>query len=667
MADAGEMKGQKLKVFISYSRRDLELADQLAAVLEWQGFNVIIDRKGIHGAENWESRLGQLILEADTVIFVLSPDSAASEICKWEVEEAARRSKRIVPILCRQLNDVKPHQILRDLNYIHFYPEKDYPGSGFGTGLMKLTEVLKADISWLREHTRLEELAAHWEANRRISDLLVRGSELAAYRSWRARKPGDAPDLTALQRAFLSASEEEEIARASAERKRLDDMAAAQAERQNALDEAQAALTREAEAQAARARFRRIIQWGSGGFAVVTVAAALSFAAIENKNATKQKELTERAELVLSELIDVLPKGWPSDDLRSPDYRHIAGIAEGKESVAGTFELTAQAVEVLLAWNSFSPIALNGKIVLVLRGAELLGPAQLESSLKLRDVRPDHQSLRSVFIVYDRAAQRLTAFPGATEPNISALRSYLRNKKGFNGAWSHLLPTGAFTYQIGIYLQSKSVERQRPGSLVEYGRMKLVRRTANDLSFDVWDEWETNKPVGSAVALCGRGSEKGQEFSSYGTLCLMGSIEGELNKRNYTGPIAGFRAALDLDARNLGADDGKEVDVVLLTGLEAAVASRYSAANGAGDPKQARHLFRLRQGSKGEFVRRLQAGLGLEPTGIFDWQTALALVERQQKQLGWSDAIISPEVERQLSLCVFDMETCPQRLVPESR
>ena len=50
----------KPKVFVSYSRDDLEFADQLVAFLEWQGFQTVIDRIGIHGAENWEERLGQL-------------------------------------------------------------------------------------------------------------------------------------------------------------------------------------------------------------------------------------------------------------------------------------------------------------------------------------------------------------------------------------------------------------------------------------------------------------------------------------------------------------------------------------------------------------------------------------------------------------------------------
>ena len=210
MSNTGERMGGKLKAFISYSRRDRDFADQLVAVLEWQGFLPIIDRKGIYGAERWEERLGQLILETDIVVFVLSPDSAASDICAWEVEEAARRGKRIVPVLCRPLEGAQPPQRLRDLNYIHFYTETDVPGSGFGTGLPQLVAALSVDIEWLREHTRLEGLAQRWEGGGRLADQLLRGSELSAYKAWRDRRPANTPELTALQRAFLAASEEED-------------------------------------------------------------------------------------------------------------------------------------------------------------------------------------------------------------------------------------------------------------------------------------------------------------------------------------------------------------------------------------------------------------------------------------------------------------------------
>src|SRR5215471_3196223 len=103
----------KLRVFISYSRDDLEFADQLDAALNAYGFDCLIDRHGISGGEDWKRRLGNLIREADTVVFVLTPTSARSEICAWEVKEAARLGKRIIPVVCRSLEGATPPPQLR--------------------------------------------------------------------------------------------------------------------------------------------------------------------------------------------------------------------------------------------------------------------------------------------------------------------------------------------------------------------------------------------------------------------------------------------------------------------------------------------------------------------------------------------------------------------------
>src|SRR5262245_15533131 len=93
----GEESGAgPLNVFISYSRDDFDFADQLAAALGLHDFRVAIDRHGISGGEDWQNRLGAMLRDADTVVFVLSPSSAASPICKWEVEEAMRLGKRII-------------------------------------------------------------------------------------------------------------------------------------------------------------------------------------------------------------------------------------------------------------------------------------------------------------------------------------------------------------------------------------------------------------------------------------------------------------------------------------------------------------------------------------------------------------------------------------------
>ena len=62
----------RLKVFISYSRRDMPFADELLAVLQVCGFEPYLDRHDIAPGEAWEDRLDRLIHEADTVVFVVS-------------------------------------------------------------------------------------------------------------------------------------------------------------------------------------------------------------------------------------------------------------------------------------------------------------------------------------------------------------------------------------------------------------------------------------------------------------------------------------------------------------------------------------------------------------------------------------------------------------------
>ena len=143
----------KLRVFISYSRDDVDFADQLEAALDAYGFETSIDRHGISGGEEWKRRLGNLISEADTVVFVLTPTSAGSPTCSWEVEEATRLSKRILPANWRPLEGASPPPQLRERNYIFFYDNPKEPGSGFGTGLAKLVVALNTDLDWLREHT----------------------------------------------------------------------------------------------------------------------------------------------------------------------------------------------------------------------------------------------------------------------------------------------------------------------------------------------------------------------------------------------------------------------------------------------------------------------------------------------------------------------------------
>jgi len=204
-----------LSVFISYSRSDLEIANQLVNAIQAMKISPSIDREGISGAEDWRERLKQLIAEADSIIFLLSPDSATSKMCHWEVEESLRLNKRIIPVLISPLGDSEPHPHLQKLNYIFLYSEPRLSGSGFGTGMLRLGDALREDLEWIREHTRLGNLAIRWDNQSRPTDSLARGSELLHWQNWRAEKTGNAPELTDLQRQFLSDSEDAETQRQS--------------------------------------------------------------------------------------------------------------------------------------------------------------------------------------------------------------------------------------------------------------------------------------------------------------------------------------------------------------------------------------------------------------------------------------------------------------------
>ena len=148
-------------------------------------------------------------------------------MCKWEVEEAVRLGKRIIPVLCRQLDSARPPPQLADLNYVFFYPEPHTPGSGFGTGLNNLVAALNTDLEWLREHTRLLLRATEWQTGGQPANRLLSGGDIAAAKAWAARRPKDAPEPTALHLDFIKASEaweatqESEELRRHAERERL--------------------------------------------------------------------------------------------------------------------------------------------------------------------------------------------------------------------------------------------------------------------------------------------------------------------------------------------------------------------------------------------------------------------------------------------------------------
>ena len=208
--------GDKVSVFISYSRRDAEAAERLRLGLDEQGFEAYLDKHDILPGEPWQERLNKLIEAADAVVFLISPDSAASKVCGWEVNEAERLAKRILPVVIRATPaDAIPQRLQRLGNIVM------RTGPEAAGGFAELRAALLADVDWLREHTRIGELAADWEAHGNAAERLLQGSVLASAELWLTNRPNTGLEATPLQKAFIAGSRKAELADLATERDRL--------------------------------------------------------------------------------------------------------------------------------------------------------------------------------------------------------------------------------------------------------------------------------------------------------------------------------------------------------------------------------------------------------------------------------------------------------------
>ena len=96
-----------LDIFIFYSRYDIDfvrhLFDQLArdreAWTDWQDISPTAD---------WFAAIYRGIEAADSLMFIISPASVASEIRTLEIEHVVKRNKRLVSVVWKDTDDVHP-------------------------------------------------------------------------------------------------------------------------------------------------------------------------------------------------------------------------------------------------------------------------------------------------------------------------------------------------------------------------------------------------------------------------------------------------------------------------------------------------------------------------------------------------------------------------------
>ena len=342
-----------LKVFISYSREDMDFVDELELVLKDKGHEVLIDRHGISAGEEFRNRLEQMIRTCDTVVFVMTDDSLTSDACGWEIDLTKNKyNKRMLVVTLKDISDgVAVPDALAGIDWIHCWRNPRVKDSNPTKGFILLDTALRTDLAWVRRESLIYDDALQWIERGAVSDspLLLSGELLTDAQAW-AREAPDGHAVSPEVDQFIKASAQAD-ARQKAEaeaniaerEKALEDARTAIAAREEEAERARAAIA-EREKASARARRTAILAAAASGLFVVgsiigafvlmnlsatakAERAKADLAIVEASEANRENAIS-RAQVIAEAAMNQMEAG----DVESATRLAILSFQEGKEA-----------------------------------------------------------------------------------------------------------------------------------------------------------------------------------------------------------------------------------------------------------------------------------------------------------------------------------------------
>lgn len=186
-----------MSIFISYSRRNSDFVRRLHAGIVAHGHDTWVDWEGIPPTADWMREIHSAIDAADAVAFVLSPHSITSAVCLQELDYAAAQNKRLIPLVCQDVEPADTPPALARLNWVFFNSDD------FEQSLRALLSAVDTDLDWVQAHTRLLVRSAEWDRAAREPSLALRGNDLEAAEQWLTEGPKKSPLPTELQTRYI--------------------------------------------------------------------------------------------------------------------------------------------------------------------------------------------------------------------------------------------------------------------------------------------------------------------------------------------------------------------------------------------------------------------------------------------------------------------------------
>ncbi len=193
------------QVFLSYSEKEREFMEKIAASLMRESFTVWTNKTDIHSGSDFVEAIYRGIEEADNLVYLMSAASLESEYCQKELSYALSLKKRIIPLLIEEIDLEQVPLELRTLQFINFADQEDeekYLGDD-----AKLINVLRQDAAYYEQHKILLVKALKWERQKYNPSILLRGYNLRNAEAWLkgAKQITQYPPLP-LQEKFIAES-----------------------------------------------------------------------------------------------------------------------------------------------------------------------------------------------------------------------------------------------------------------------------------------------------------------------------------------------------------------------------------------------------------------------------------------------------------------------------
>ena len=190
-------------VFISYAHEDKEFVTIIHDTLHVDDRQIWVDWEDIPPSANWLDEIHRRIEVFDAFVFVLSEHSNSSELCNWQVDHAVKNGKRIICIVCEDVDYRLVRKELASLSWIFFRQGED-----FEQPMKLLLKALDLDLRHAQYHTKILRRAIQWEKQDFEKSLLLYGDDLQRAQHWlSASALGKQPKPTTLHLSFITASE----------------------------------------------------------------------------------------------------------------------------------------------------------------------------------------------------------------------------------------------------------------------------------------------------------------------------------------------------------------------------------------------------------------------------------------------------------------------------